>query len=245
MATQGWKFCLVGKRHFSVAGCVSLALLVMLMATGVMPSRALADVSIVGVHWYSGDKDVLDGGIPLGERGWNVEAVYGVSDLGARTHALDKATIARNDGLINIIRIDYRGGQAVPLGSGEYDAWADGFIDRVWDFSGVAPIFIVGNEPTIEPSSGTGAAEYGNAFNYLYARKGEMPGGTELLAAGPAAFSWDSRGSRNFLDWLEDMSNQLTGVDGFALHTYGDPSISGDRPLWNLRLISQAAILQE
>jgi hypothetical protein len=46
------------------------------------------------------------------------------------------------------------------------------------------------------------------------------------------------------LDWLEDMSNRLTGVDGFALHIYGDPSISGDRPLWNLRLISQAAILQ-
>jgi hypothetical protein len=227
MATQGWKFELPGKRHFSVGVFVSLALGVMLMATGVTPSSALADVSIAGVHWYSGDKDMLDGGIPSGERGWNVEAVYGVSDLGARTHALERATIAKNDGLINIIRIDYRSGQAVPLGSGEYDAWADGFIDRVWDFSGVASIFIVGNESTIEPSSGTSAAEYANAFNTLYGRKGEMPEGTKLLAAGPAAFSWDSRGNRNFLDWLEDMSNRLTGVDSFALHTYGDPSIAG------------------
>jgi hypothetical protein len=34
MATQGSKFELLGKRHFSVAVFVSLALRVMLMATG-------------------------------------------------------------------------------------------------------------------------------------------------------------------------------------------------------------------
>ena len=227
MDKQGWGFQAGGNRHPSVTSFLSVLLLATLTFAGGIPSNASAEASLAGVHWYSGDRDMLDGGVPSGERGWNVEAIYGVSDLGARTHALDKATIAKNDGLINIIRIDYRSGQAVPLGPGDYDAWTDGFIDRVWDLSGAASIFIVGNEPTIEPGSGTSAVEYANAFNYLYARKGEMPGGTKLLAAGPAAFSWDQRGNRNFLDWLEDMSNRLTGVDGFALHTYGDPSISG------------------
>ena len=211
MDKQKWESQVRRNGHASVTSFLSVLLLATLTFAGGIPSNASAEASLAGVHWYSGDRDMLDGGVPSGERGWNVEAVYGVSDLGARTHALDKATIAKNDGLINIIRIDYRSGQAVPLGSWDYDAWVGGFIDRVWDLSGVASIFIVGNEPTIEPGSGTSAAEYADAFNALYGRRGKMPGGTKLLAAGPAAFSWDQRGNRNFLDWLEDMSNRLRG----------------------------------
>ncbi|HLF06203.1 MAG TPA: hypothetical protein VI893_03340, partial [Thermoplasmata archaeon] len=183
--------------------------------------------SLAGVHWYSGDSSLLDANRPPGSRGWNIEAIYGVEDLGSRDHAKTMAQRAKDHGLVNIVRIDYRNGQAVPMVSTEFKSWGDRFIDRTRDFAGVSSMFVVGNEPTIEPSGGTSAAEYASAFDYLFSRRGEMPAGTTLLFAGPAAFSWDQRGNRNFLDWLEDASNRITALDGFALHAYGDPSVGG------------------
>jgi hypothetical protein len=185
------------------------------------------DNSLAGVHWYSGDTSMLDAKRPSGARGWNVEAVYGVEDLGSRDHAKRMAQRAKDHGLVNIVRIDYRGGQAVPLVAAEHKAWADRFIDRTRDLAGAATIFVVGNEPTIEPPGGTSAGEYAAAFDYLYSRRGEMPAGTALLFAGPAAFSWDRRGNRDFLGWLEDASSRVAALDGFALHAYGDPSVPG------------------
>ncbi|MGB8510580.1 MAG: hypothetical protein WCD76_19570, partial [Pyrinomonadaceae bacterium] len=84
-------------------------------------------------------------------------------------------------------------------------------------------IFIVGNEPTVEPHKvGIMASEYADAFNALYASK---PANVKLLAAGPAAFSGNPGDPDNvtFLDWLKKMSGLLTDVDGFALHSYGNP----------------------
>jgi len=189
-----------------------------------LPVLFSSTISTACVHWYSGDQGMLDDSLQPGQRGWNVESVYGVTDFGARDYALAKAAQAKEHGLNNLIRIDASSGVAVPMNSQDYGHWADNYIARVHEFSGVARHFIVGNEPTIEPGSGTSAAEYADAFNYLYVRRGEMPVGTVLLAAGPAGFSWDQRDNRSFLDWLEDMSNRLEGVDGFALHAYGDPN---------------------
>ncbi|MBI3039721.1 hypothetical protein HYY75_11870 [bacterium] len=157
----------------------------------------------------------------------NGETICGIGD-GAIESAKQGAQRAKEHGLMNIIRIDYKSGIPAPADPADYKAFGDSFIATVKKLSGVCDLFIVGNEPTIEGNMT--AQEYASAFLSVYRRKGEMPSGTKLLAAGPAGFSWDSREKRDFLSWLEDMASRLDEVDGFALHTYGDPTQGGADP---------------
>lgn len=192
-----------------------------------------AGVALPCTHWYSGDSSMLDGSVAAGRRGFNVETVIGSSS--SPDYAIAKSRTARDHGLANIIRIDYRTYQAVPYTSSDYDGWAREFYAVAGRFAseGLATLFIVGNEPNIEGK--LTAAEYAAAYNYLY-RHASRPAGIELLAAGPATFSPDVKVSggtrdfdfgRTFLDWLATVAGGLAGSDGFALHTYGDPNECG------------------
>lgn len=180
--------------------------------------------SIVGVHWYSGDKD-MTGGIG----GWNVETICGISDENIE-NTLAHARIAQSHGLTNMIRIDFKERKVVPNNMDEMNEFCSGFIRAVHKLSEVSSIFIVGNEPNNPLEGGITPGEYVNAYGALYKRKGEMPPGSKLLAAGPKVFISDSVKNDNFLDWLEEMSNGLDAVDGFAIHTYGDPTQGNPDP---------------
>lgn len=190
-------------------------------------------VALPCTHWYSGDSGLLDPSAAPGRRGFNVETVIG-------THSgvdfqLQKARIARDHGLVNIIRLDYRSYLAVPYEARDYDAWARELFAQVGRFSaeGLSALFIVGNEPNLEGK--VTASEYAAAYNFLY-RHAARPAGIELLVAGPGTFAPDVKRSgstrdfdygRTFLDWLSTVSTQITQSDGFALHTYGDPNECG------------------
>lgn len=190
-------------------------------------------VALPCTHWYSGDSTILDGSVAVGRRGWNVETVLGTS--GSPDHSVAKSRTARDHGLSNIIRIDYRGYLAVPYSSADYDAWAREFYAVVRRFTaeGLATLFIVGNEPNLEGK--LTASEYAAAYNFLY-RHAARPAGIQLLVAGPGTFAPDVKVSggtrdfdfgRTFLDWLGAVASALTDSDGFALHTYGDPNECG------------------
>ena len=167
--------------------------------------------------------------------GWNVETVIGVStepagvggptvyNSGEVAVARNRCVRARNHGLVNIVRLDWRGGHAVPTDGRYHDSWKEHFTLAVNALKDVATIFIVGNEPTIEPRHVISSRHYADAFGSLYANKVD---GTMYLAAGPAPFSdtnppdhdWE-----NDIIWLRNASNAITGLDGWALHTYGSP----------------------
>jgi len=190
-----------------------------------LPGEAVAvgsERSLAGVHWYSGDSSLVDFSVPPGERGYNVEVIFdtGWCDGDVNTDpggVRAVASTAKAHGLVNIIRVDYRQLLAVPTNPREYGSWAAGFINCTRELSDLASLFIVGNEPNIEdggrPEGDLRPEEYAAAFNYLHSRKGEMPVSTQLLATFNSPFTPPA--------WMLGMSSQLTGVDGFALHTGG------------------------
>ena len=204
---------------------------------GPFENRAQAaspNVSLAGVHWYSGDSGMLDSTVPLGERGWNIEVIFDVGWCDGNP-ATDPggvravAQTAKDHGLLNIIRVDYRQMVAVPANSGEFDGWAASFIRCTQELSDLSSRYIVGNEPNIEGN--LSAAQYATAFNHLYGRRGEMPAGTELLATFNSPFTPPG--------WMGEMATALNGVEGFAIHTGGiranclDPRQSCSFGGWN------------
>lgn len=196
--------------------------------TGSSDSSDSESGNLAGVHWYSGDQEMIGH-----NGGWNVETVCGLDDATQINVALEGARRAKAHGLTNIIRLDYRGGCPVPKDPAEFQRYGDRFIEVVKMFSDLSKHFIVGNEPNIE--SFINSHKYAAAFMYIYNRKKEMPPGIRLLACGSATFSPNVNAEGQFadgtyLDWLEDVSNRITQVDGFAIHAYGDPTRGNPDP---------------
>jgi hypothetical protein len=187
---------------------------------GAAPAQSPANVSMAGVHFYSGTTSMLDSTLPIGQRGWNVEYVSNVASCDGNP-ATDpegvraKAQRAKNDGLINIIRIDENNSIHLGVPRTADATWANNYINCTKELSDLSSVYIVGNEPNIENGGGAPYTpqEYATAFNYLYGRKGEMPAGTELLAVFNSPFTPPQ--------WMHDMTVLLNGVDGFAIHTGG------------------------
>lgn len=190
-----------------------------------------------GVHWW---KPGVTPALPT--VGWNVESVIALRnanneyDSGAVDLALSRCTAARNYGLVNIVRLDWKAKHAAPLPPEGYDAWITLFTRAVNTLKGVANIFIVGNEPNIEAGKewkkrngelkeediGLRSFEYAIAFNRLYSRK---VAGTKYLAAGPAILAHNNRDEHDEADrlWLERVKDTIDNLDGWSLHTYGAP----------------------
>ncbi len=155
------------------------------------------------------------GGMPLLPKvGWNVETVIGVSNeddtynssgvMAAHTEAAK----ARDHGLVNVVRLDWKSRRAVPPDGGHYISWRDNFNHAANDLKDVATIFVAGNEPTVEP--GMTAQQYADAFNFLYPSRVV---GTLYLATGPAP--WSFFGTELDRTWLRNASNAITNLDGF------------------------------
>ena len=186
-----------------------------------------------GVHWWDPDSTPA-----LPKVGWNVESVIALVnnnnqyDSGAVDLALSRCTEARNYGLVNIVRLDWKAKHAAPRSSDDYGDWTKYFTKAVNRLKGVASLFIVGNGPNIESGRGPHKGverdqglisyEYALAFDHLYSHK--VPG-TKYLAAGPAIFGNNYRGDHNEIDtlWLERVKDEIDNLDGWALHTYGAP----------------------
>ncbi len=189
--------------------------------------------SLRGVHWFDSGRSDLTGTF------WNVELVYGVSSQPAENEALvydsdevakarRHCVAARNYGLVNIVRIDWKEGHAVPTNPYLYGIWREHFNRAVNELKDVATIFIVGNEPTLEPHDVISGTQYGDAFNALYGDTNKVAG-VMYLAAGPAAFSHTDVAGYGFetdIQWLRSASNAIHDLDGWALHTYGSPYLN-------------------
>ena len=195
-----------------------------------------------GVHWWKHTSTDLTGIF------WNVESVIGVStepagvggptvyNRGEVAVARNRCVRARNHGLVNLVRLDWKPNHAVPTDGRFLDSWKEHFALAVNALKDVATIFIVGNEPNIEPDGeqdeyhGITSHQYADAFRDLYAEK--VPG-TMYLAAGPAFCALsnpEGQTSEIDTDWLESASNRIFerdgkrgNLDGWALHTYGSP----------------------
>ncbi len=171
-----------------------------------LSAQAMAVPSLAGVHFYSGDISMLDQTLPLGERGWNVEGVWSSDTcLGDMAGVRSRLSAAKNAGLVNILRVDYRSMVAVPPGA--YDGWVNEFNNCISKTSDLVSHYIVGNEPNIE--GGITPTAYAAAFDYLYPRKV----GGQLLAVHNSPFTDPA--------WITSMASQLDNVDGFAFHTGG------------------------
>ncbi len=186
-----------------------------------------------GVHWFESSRNDLTGIF------WNVESVIALSTEPAEddpnqetfynaNHVNDirgHCQAARNYGLVNIVRLDWMKGQAVPRPEEGYDIWKERFFSAVNRLKDVATIFIVGNEPTMEGEITSG--QYAAAFNELYGDSNKVAG-VRYLAAGPAG--WDAAGGEIDTVWLRSVSDSIRsdsepaqGLDGWALHAYGSP----------------------
>ena len=188
------------------------------------------------MHWWDPDSTPA-----LPKVGWNVESVIALVnnnneyDSGAVDLALSRCTQARNYGLVNIVRLDWKAKHAAPRSSDDYGEWTERFTEAVNRLKGVASLFIVGNEPNIESGRGPHQGverdqglisfEYASAFDHLYSHK---VAGTKYLAAGPAIFGNNYRGDHNEIDtlWLERVKDEIDNLDGWALHTYGAPYLN-------------------
>jgi len=219
--------------------CIAVSVLASLVAISQVEAEpavaAPSGVALAGVHFYNSNPELtglpglLDNAVPLGQRGWNVEYIPNVAGCDLRMR--DFAQQAKNAGLVNIIRIDYGNGWAVPVNPLEYETWKNAFKNCIANFGDVASLYIVGNEPNLDcgPKDPAGrclappitATQYANAFNYLFDRKVELLAGTELLAVANSPFTPPI--------WMYSMTSRLHGADGFAFHT-GGSGTSGSRP---------------
>ena len=183
------------------------------------------------MHWFNSGRSDFTGIF------WNVETVIGVTKDNAYHRTLVEQTYrdcvaARNYGLVNIVRIDWKEGYAVPTVEAEYDDWITNFTNAVNILKDVATIFVVGNEPTLEPPGdphrGITSRQYADAFNSLYGDSNKVAD-VMYLAAGPAAFSQSTpmgHASEIDIPWLRSASSKIKGLDGWALHTYGSPYLN-------------------
>ena len=176
-----------------------------------------------GVHWWKHTSTDLTGIF------WNVESVIALTtepnaqgetfyDVNHVNEIRRYCQAARNHGLVNIVRLDWMKGQAVPRPDEGYDTWTERFNRAVNTLKGVATIFIVGNEPTLERN--LPSADYARAFNHIYSSK---VADVKYLGAGPGL--WTKVGREEDFVWLESVSNAIhkDRLDGWALHTYGSP----------------------
>ena len=117
-----------------------------------------------GIHWFK------SGLTDLPHVGWNVETVIalqtsgGSYDTNAVNAAVTRCTAARNYGLVNIVRMDWRPNHAVPTVSSDYQGWIDNFTTAVNSLKSVATLFVVGNEPNISDEGSISATAYADAF---------------------------------------------------------------------------------
>jgi len=141
-----------------------------------------------------------------------VETIYTTlsCDGGDLSAVVNRLTTARNHGLVNIIRIDYRAGNpnlavpvpletALPAGipedwydeQGGYDRldwWSEDFVSCITRLQGLSEIYIVGNEPDLEhlnlyqdTDNGIPPDVYARAFQVLFRRvQSEKSAGTIL-----------------------------------------------------------------
>ena len=189
-----------------------------------------------GVHWW---KDTTVAGNTLSvfpTVGWNVESVIALTtepdpnndnktfyDENHVNEIHGHCEAARNYGLVNIVRLDWKKGHAVPIAEADYATWIERFTSAVNTLKDVATLFIVGNEPNKEKD--ISGSQYAAAFNRLY---GNRVDGTKYLAAGPALWyviDYEGPAQERDFEWLRNVSNAINEdqLDGWALHTYGSP----------------------
>jgi hypothetical protein len=196
-------------------GCIAILMLLMVLSPGKTVLQA-QDVCIAGVYWYSDDEDMINMSLPYGKRGWNIECIY---DSGNAGPAITGAQKAKEDGLVNMIRISYRNGETVPRNSANHWGWANEFRSCIQTIGGNADYYIVGNEPPLADEGAITASQYVSAFNYLWNfLSSERAAGKKLLIAGPNAFG------PNSLNWLNYVAAYVTDASGISIHTYGDPN---------------------
>lgn len=196
--------------------------------------------SLYGVHWWDWDNGSQIGPGPDG--GWSTETVltHSAAWWAAGYFQPLFQSIHDNHGASIITRVDYDWGQTVPApGNPDRANWTNDVLNVISTLGSYSNVWIIGNEPNIInegggwPNNQITPAGYAEVYRDVRnAIKATRPN-DEVLLAPPSpggiipGVRWKSGN-----DWLSETIaavEALSGgaIDGFALHAYGSPYLSG------------------
>ena len=192
---------------------------------------------LYGVHWWNFNGWQVGAG-PTG--GWSTETVVTHSEpwWQAGFFAPLYQTINQQHGAAIITRIDYNWGETIPAPGNPHRAtWVNSVLGVVGTLGAQSRVWIIGNEPNII-GEGNGWADnritptgYADVYHEIRsAIKAERPN-DEVLVALPSpggvipGVRWMAGN-----DWLSQTIAAIdalpgAGVDGFAIHAYGNPFV--------------------
>jgi hypothetical protein len=207
------------------------------LATSAAQVAHAAGEKLYGVHWWDYDNNGTQVG-PGPTGGWSTETILTHSDPWWQAWFFQHLyqTAATQHQASFITRVDYKWGETIPSPANPDRAgWAGNVAGVAGALGDWSHVWIVGNEPNI---IGEGAGWSGNqitpaGYAAIYhevraAIKAARPQ-DEVLVAGPSpghvipGVRWLAGN-----DWLAQTIDAIqaipgAGVDGFALHAYGDP----------------------
>jgi hypothetical protein len=201
-----------------------------------VPSAQGAGEKLYGVHWWDYTRDQPIGPGPTS--GWSTETVLTHSDPWWQAWWFEplyrQANIAHNAAFIT--RIDYKWGETVPSPANpDHADWPNHVSGIAGALGDWAHVWIIGNEPNLS-GEGNGwrlnqitPAGYASIYADVRAAIKATRPQDEVLLAGPSpghvvpGVRWMAGN-----DWLSQTIDAIqaipgAGIDGFALHAYGDP----------------------
>lgn len=196
--------------------------------------------SLYGVHWWDWDNGSQIGPGPNG--GWSTETVltHSAPWWAASYFQPLYQGIHSNNGASIITRVDYNWGETVPSPSNPDRAnWTNDVVNVVNTLGSHSNVWIIGNEPNII-GEGNGWLDnkitpsgYAEIYTSVRAAIKAIRPNDEVLLAPPSpggiipGVRWKSGN-----DWLAETITAVDAlpggtIDGFALHAYGSPFLSG------------------
>ena len=209
-----------------------------IVAMAAMPAAADAGQSLYGVHWWDFNGSHVGAG-PTG--GWTTETVLTHSEPWWQAGFFQPLyqTVAAQHNASIITRIDYNWGETVPSPTNPHRAaWANNVLGVVNALGAHSRVWIIGNEPNIVgegtnwPSSQVTPAGYAAVYHEVRSAIKAVRPQDEVLVAGPSpggiipGVRWMAGN-----DWLGQTIDAIhaipgAGIDGFAIHAYGNPFAS-------------------
>ena len=194
--------------------------------------------SLYGVHWWDFNGAQAGDGA---EGGWSTETVLtnSVPWWGAGYFLPLYQGVYNDHGGEIITRVDYNWGETVPAPSNPDRAgWAGTVVSDVVNvLGGQSRVWIIGNEPNIVgegngwPNNQVTPAGYAEIYHEVRSAIKAVRPDDEVLVASPspggviAGVRWKDGNT-----WLSETIDAIhsipdAGIDGFALHAYGNPYV--------------------
>ncbi|AKI98673.1 carbohydrate binding protein with CBM6 domain [Archangium gephyra] len=207
-----------------------LALLLCLLAA---PAFAAGTYPVYGINFYGAG---AENSIKNGKGMYSLEMIY------TRAYTNPAGERARLQNIVNagfkvILRLDYDVGYTVPPNwdwNGRYD-FAMKSRQIAQDLGDLVEVFVIGNEPLVNPSTAPTAQWYSYIFNAydsncVYDKIKEVRPAAKVALAAPGG--WPGADMQSFFDsvlaTVDKDASGLPQIDAFALHAYSGASTSSD-----------------